>query len=1285
MRGEAEDAVETFPVVALGASAGGLAALTAFFDAVDAIGGAPNAAFIVLPHLSPHEKSRMADILQTHVALPVQEVDKPMRIEADRVYVLPADRSLTIVDGHVEPRPRGSDVPPHPVDDLFLALGPRYGPRAVAVVLSGTGSNGSFGLGAVKEHGGLVLAQAPDTADFSDMPRHAIETGLVDHVLAPADMPATILAYARHVPPDAADETTAEATPPGEPAPREDGSGYEAILDVLRNRAGIDLRQYKPGTLTRRIDRRVALHRLAGRADYVALLRDSHEERDALVSDLLITVTAFFRDPAAWTVLREEVIGPLVASHPEDETIRAWVAGCASGEEAYSLAMLLFEAVEAAGRPLGVEIFATDAAMPALVRARQGCYPAAAVEHLSDAQKDRFFRVAGDSVRVRHELREAIIFAPQNLVQDPPFSRVDIVVCRNVLIYLQPQLQHKLTRLFHFSLKDGGYLFLGPAETIGQSSDLFEPVSNKHRIFRRRNVSVREPLEFPVGLGTGMRMPPIDDILRRHQTGPAPRRPTGNAERVASALAGIYGPPAILVDRDLHALYYHGATDRYLKPQAGEPTQDLSVLLRDGLGLRLRRAAEEARESGRAEAGTARITLGDGAVRVRVEVTPLTDEADDGRLLVSFLEEGELAGTAQATAESTDRERELEAEVAQLRDDLRRTLEASQRGQEDLKAYNEEVMSMNEELRSANEEMETSKEELQSLNEELSTVNSQLRAKVDELHERTDDLNNLLTSTDVATLFLDASFNIRWHSPGIGDIFNIRTADTGRPISDLVSHCDDPALLEDARSVLQRLVPAERQVTSQTDHVFQRRIVPYRTQDDRIDGVVVTYTDVTEIQNARAYAERIVETVPLPFVVLDEGLRVVSANPAFYETFQVKPEETENRLIYDLGNGQWNIPALRRLLTDVLPHDKVFIRYEVTHRFETVGEKVMLLNGRRLDHVQLILLAIEDITEERRARRALEGSEERLRALVSATNYAIYRMSPDWSQMLELGGQGFIADTRRPSDRWMDDWIHPDDRAMVQRGIREAVAERRPFDLEHRVLRPDGTTAWTRSPAVPLLDEDGEIREWFGAASDVTDRKTAEEERALLLGELDHRVKNLFAVVRALASQGDVDRSAEEYRADFLARLDALLRAQQLALGRDWQAIDLATLAEASFAPFRGSEDRIRIAGEAVTLDARRAVSLSLVFHELATNAVKHGSLSTMEGTVELTWRVGRASGTSSLFIDWAERDGPEVSPPARKSFGLRMIERLFRNDFGGETDLAFHPEGLHLSARLPL
>ncbi|MGO9986700.1 MAG: CheR family methyltransferase, partial [Rhodomicrobium sp.] len=685
----------SFPIVAIGGSAGGLKAFTAFFEAVQAPGNADGIAFIVISHLSPDQKSHMAQLLQHSVALPVLEVTDRTKIEAGHVYVLAPGQTLVVRQGYLEPRKRETGPFHHPVDDLFASLGKDAGPRAIAIVMSGTGSNGSAGLSAVREGGGLALAQSPDSAEFGEMPRRAIDTGLVDSVLPPEEMIATVVRFTEHLCVPAAAERKEDAAAPAvqgaeEKQPEEQEKAFKAILALLRARTSIDFRNYKVGTLQRRIGRRIAFLRLNSWDAYAKYLRDKQEEVQALTDDLLIAVTSFFRDQEAWNTLRGEALRPLIAAHHTDQPFRAWVAGCASGEEAYSLAILLTEEMNAQEKNFPIEIFATDPSAAALARARAGVYPEAAVQHFPKKLIRDYFEIEDDIARVSRKLRERVVFAPQNAVQDPPFSRIDLLVCRNVLIYLQPEGQQKILRLFHFALSEGGYLFLGSAETLGGAEYLFETVSKKWRLYRRLGPTRHDIIDFPIPQGGGRYLPqyPQQEADQR----PAVRR----TEEALRALASHYAPPSVLIDGNLQALYYHGAMERFLKPQLGEPTQDLSALARDGLGLRVRRLVEKAKETNGPQSDRGQFRTDGQTSHVLIEVLPAKRENGDFRFLVSFKEAKPARGKT-ALSPPSSREQDLEAEVKLLREEIRTSADVMNRSQEELKSYNEEIMSMNEE------------------------------------------------------------------------------------------------------------------------------------------------------------------------------------------------------------------------------------------------------------------------------------------------------------------------------------------------------------------------------------------------------------------------------------------------------------------------------------------------------------------------------------------------------------------------------------------------------------
>ena len=967
-----------FPVVAIGSSAGGVEALRELFDKLPVDG---NMAVVLAPHLAPDAPSLLGQLVQGKTKIPVAEVTDGMRLQTNRVFVMPPGLAMFLEkhpDGGPEvlklrefEQPRGHR---RPIDDFLKSVADAVGHRAVGIVLSGTGSNGTAGLIAIKAAGGIAIAQDPETAKFRDMPVNAIRSGMVDRVLAPAEIPELLRAYA------GSEYGRGGGPGDGVEIDGDDSKGLTQVLGVLQVRAGREFRPYKKPTLVRRIRRRMGLRKLDSLAEYVDVLRGDGDEIEQLSRDLLIHVTEFFRDPPAWDSLRENVIDPLVAAAEPRQEVRAWVPACSTGEEAYSLAMLLWEAAEAAEKPLTIRLFATDASPQALDIARRGAYCNGAIAGVGEARRERFFEERDGLWRIDKRVRESIVFAPQDVLADPPFSRIDVLTCRNLMIYLEPPAQQRLLSLAHFALIEGGALFLGNAESTGRTPDLFEPIDKKWRIYRRIGPTRHDMIDMPAGRrSSGEPAGPFPD-----QGGPQARL----HQFAQRALVSRFAPPSVIADRSGRVLYFHGDTGPYLRQPDGEPTRDLVALAREPIAGRLRTLLRQAAQAGRQVHSQIVMPAQDGDEPRRVEVRVEPMDAPlygDDLLLVSFARA--LAAPTAPVDGETDAETAArhERELRDARDELQITIEQLETSNEELKASNEEITSTNEELQSTNEELETSKEELQSLNEELNTVNSQLQDKVGELEELTDDLNNLLRSTDLATVFLDGELKIKRFTPSVRELMEVIPSDRGRPLANLAFKFDDAELLADAARVLQSLQPSEREVSAGDGKTYQRRVLPYRTQDNRIEGVAITFSDITEMRRSReeakaaqAYAEMIVDTVREPLLVLDDGLVVQSANLAFYRAFRVEPRQTVGQQIYDLGNGQWDNPDLRRLLGELLPEKKSVEAYEVTHEFPKIGERTMRLYARQMDSHALILLAVEDVTDAKRLER--EREEQRAKA-----------------------------------------------------------------------------------------------------------------------------------------------------------------------------------------------------------------------------------------------------------------------------------------------------------------
>jgi two-component system, chemotaxis family, CheB/CheR fusion protein len=850
-------------VVGVGASAGGIAALQKMFARVPADSGA---AYIVVLHLSPDYESHLAQVLQATTPVPVIRVADRTRLRANAIYVVPPNASLTVEAGDVVLAPITTSEQRHaPVDILFRSLAVAFGPLGAAVVLSGTGSNGSNGVKWIKEHGGLTIVQDTTEAQFPDMPRNALATGLVDYALPAEAIPDAILRYfARR-----------EARPFAEPIDTAEMRADELrdVLTLLRVRTGHDFSNYKQGTVLRRIARRMHVHGVPTIREYARFLRDSPEEGGLLLNELLINVTSFFRDSTAYEALARQVL-PLLfaAAHPSGQ-IRAWVAGCATGEDAYSLAMLLTERAPHDTPPSAVQVFATDLDERAIAIAREGVYTDAELADLSEERLRRFFIRDQGRYRVKRDLRDMVLFAHHNMIRDPPFSHLDLVICRNVLIYLNRAVQQHLIETFHFALRPGGYLFLGASETPESRADLFAPIDKGAHLYQARNAATRLP--------TPVETPRI--TFARHD---ARVPPAAVNERPAPAdlhqrILEQYAPPSILLTDEQQVVHISASAARYLAVSGGEPSRDLLKLIRPELRLDVRSAVHQAlRDRAPVEVRGVQLREGD---RVTIVARPVLrpGEPPTGFLLVLFDPETAPPDAAPPAAVqiSTPGEgamAQLEEELERVKQQLSDTIEQYESHVEEAKAANEELQAMNEELRSAAEELETSKEELQSVNEELTTVNQELKLKIDELALTNNDFQNLINSTDIGTIFLDRSLCVKLFTPRAADVFHLREGDVGRPLAHIASTFRYEGLHDDIAAVLERLQAIEREVRTESGRGYLVRIRPYRTLDDRIDGVVLTFVDITD----RLAAESNVRTS-------EERLRLLIDSAVDYAIFTI--------------------------------------------------------------------------------------------------------------------------------------------------------------------------------------------------------------------------------------------------------------------------------------------------------------------------------------------------------------------------------------------------------------
>jgi two-component system CheB/CheR fusion protein len=1126
-----------FHIVGIGASAGGLQALEEFFEKVPADSGM---AYVVVQHLSPDHTSLLGEILARRAHIPVQEVHDGVAVEPNKAYVIAPGHTLTLESGTLR---LGDPVEKRghrrPVDDFFKSLAVEQNEKAVAVILSGTGTNGTAGAQAIKAAGGICIAQQPESASFPGMPRSLIHAGYADQVMEARDIPGMLVRYARYPFNGNGDSSAADD------ALQLDRAHLREVLAILRTRTKHDFHGYRKATLLRRIQRRMGLVDTKNIGDYASILRSSTNEVGALANDLMINVTGFFRDPEAWEALRVGVIIPLIASKQEGQTIRCWVSACASGEEAYTLAMLIAE--ELHGREhIDVKIFATDTADRSLALARAGVYPGGIEADLTPERLERFFDRDEHAFRVKKEVRDMVVFAPQDVLRDPPFSRIDICTCRNLLIYLEPDTQRRVLSLLHFALRDGAYLFLGNTESFTGSEHLFEVISKKWRIYRRTGAA---QLRFPsVAESPSMRL--RDETARYSDGLQNPDAPRASATLlIQRALLEHYGPPTVVVDRGDRIVYFHGATGEFLDPPAGEPTRDLLLLLRTPLRLPVRTALRNAMRDNTAVSVKCPL-YETGNRQVEITAAPLIHSRAPDYYRVSFAASGSAAGSTPGSEigvrETSTTELAVGEERRLLRLELESATEAYEATNEELKAAHEEATSMNEELQSANEELETSKEELQSINEELNTVNNQLQAKITQLEATTNDIANLLSSTDIAVLFLDAKFRVRRFTPAVTDLLELIDTDIGRPVTDLAQKFTDDNLLADVRGVLQNLVPIEREVESHSGRWYLRRTLPYRTSENHIEGVVVTFVDIgarkrgeMEVRKAHERVQGVLEQMPTAVVIVDPlagqlqyANRIASS---MFGTSLPTPVSLGQGVPVNPGlsgtrsGGQTYLaeewPLARTLATgatitneeiEVIGADKVIRVFSVN------SAPVRNVNGGIIAVVGTFL----DITQRRRGEEALAEANQRLGLLVeSAMDFAImtldvYGKIESWNS----GAERILGWTEKERvGNTAEAIFTPEDRLtqVPQREIREALETGRATD-ERWHLRKDGTRFWASGVMARMSAPNGAVSGLVKIMRDNTETKITEDrlkaaiaaaERASARAEEANRAKDEFIAV----------------------------------------------------------------------------------------------------------------------------------------------------------------------------
>lgn len=1043
-----------FRIVGVGASAGGLEAIS---ELLNALPGEPNLAIVVVQHLEPHHESRLAEILAQSSRMPVEQVTDGVRVQPNRVYVIPPNTEIAVRKSVLSLSPRAESTAPHyPIDAFFRSLAEDQKERAVGVVLSGTASDGSEGLRAIKSCDGVTFSQDEASAKYGGMPHSAAMTGAVDFVLPPAGIARALLELA------SGQLTTA---PAGEPAAGDDAL-LRRIFEIVAAEGRVNFSDYKENTIRRRIQRRMSMQGAGSLADYVEFLESHPREVGELFRDLLINVTSFFREPAVFAALARQ-IGSYLENRSSDDPFRIWVAGCSTGEEAYTAAIVVLEALEAASSKSSFQLIATDVSEAAIDRARTGTYSSAIEQDVSRERLNRRFHRVDSGYRISQAIRDCCIFARHDLTVDPPFSRLDLVICRNVLIYIAAHVQRRILPMFHYSLNPGGMLVLGSAESAEGSPELFAPLDAEHRIYTRRAT--------PAGAAaTAYSIP----LYRQRSVAPQPSvaqtqfQAAGSVETTAlRILRNLYAPPGVLVTSDLEVLHFHGRTNPFLRPSPqGEATLNLLRLVNEALIFPIRRAADMA-AAGNEPVRESGIWMEDEGRRLEVDVQVIpVSHANMRCFLVLFegrpgapaeVEAGPESGPPGSVEAELARTR---AELSEARDYLRKITEQHEAATEELRAANEEAQSTNEELQSANEELRTAKEEVQSSNEELISVNEELNHRNAELSTATNDLSNVLNAVDIPILMVGMDMRLRRFTPAAERLLNLSSSDVGREIKGLHMNFHSAKIAEMVATAARTLAVQEYSGTDSGGRWYSVIARPYRTLDDRIDGAVAAFIDTDTLtralesaESARDFAEAIVETVQHPLVVLDGELRIQRATSAFYRMFQMPAAEAGGRLLHEIGRGQWNLPELRSLLDQALIRDVPFRDLDIEQELPGAGRRTLRLNARRIvgrDHrPSAVLLAIEDVTERK------EAAEIRYRRMFESARDLILVLDADTGGIIDVNPQ-FCQVTGYPKPALMGR-VFPDTAPFA--GSKEAAA------LLQRVLREEEV----RHDSVAMRTRDG--------------------------------------------------------------------------------------------------------------------------------------------------------------------------------------------------------------------
>ena len=983
-----KDGRSDFPIIGIGASAGGLEAMEVFFKNMPQN---PGMAFVVIQHLDPTHVGILPELLQRVTSMKVLQAADQLTVKLNHIYVIPPNKSLTILNGALHLfAPIQTRWLRLPIDIFFRSLALDRLGKSVGIILSGMGSDGSLGIKSIKEQQGFVLVQDPATAKFNSMPLNATEAVLVDIVAPVEELPAKLITLLQH---------TLEIQKDSDINVK-NRSSLQKIIILLREHTGHDFLLYKKTTLMRRIERRKGVHQLGSTEDYVHFLQENPKEIELLFKELLIGVTSFFRDTAVWDELTSTILPELIKDLPEGYVLRAWITACSTGEEAYSLAIAFKEVMESIGkhRNLTLQIFATDLDTDAIEKARRGFFTTNIIVDVSPERISKFFNVEVDGYRVISAIREMLVFAPHNVIKDPPFTKLNILMCRNMLIYMEPPLQKKLIELFNYSLLPGGIMVLGSAEAIARNNEGFKVLDGKLKLYKRTKIALTSELTgFPSSFSS-------NKTITKEMTN-TPKVVENIQSLADQILLQQFAPASVLVNDRGDILYITGRTGKYLEPVAGKANWNINVMAREGLRNELPNAFQKALES------TEAINLRNIKIRNSsgdfnyVTITIKRIESPDqlkGMVMIVFKDEHEIVDpllSKQKTTKSnlSSRHKELEAELKQSNEDLLTSREQMQASQEELKSINEELQSTNEELQSTNEELTTSKEEMQSLNEELQTVNAELQNKLSDFELANNDMKNLLNSTEIATLFLDKELNIRRFTDAVSKIFKIRSNDSGRPFTDLVNDLNYPSMDNDARSVIKNLTPIQNTIGTKDGRWYNVRIMPYRTLDDRIDGIVITFTDITASKKAEEALlmenryRRLFESAKDGILILNEETgNIMDVNPYLIEMLGYSYEQFVEKAIWEIGPFK-DIVANKEKFSEL--KKKKFVRYENLPLQTAKGKEIkveFVSTSYLVNNKKVIQCIIRDITERKQIEEALALAETRYHHLFESAKEGIF-------------------------------------------------------------------------------------------------------------------------------------------------------------------------------------------------------------------------------------------------------------------------------------------------------